>query len=70
MHPILRIFPYQTDASLSVLGQCGSYDQGAVGSGRTPPATRCRRNLAGWSLQKIYKVTRLVGECADAVVYL
>ena len=28
MHPILRIFHYQTDASLSVLGQCGSYDQG------------------------------------------
>ena len=30
MHPILRIFVYQTDASLSVLGQCESYDQGAV----------------------------------------
>ena len=32
MPAILRIFPYQTDASLSVLGQCGSYDQGAVGA--------------------------------------
>ena len=29
MPAILRIFLYQTDASLSVLGQCGSYDQGA-----------------------------------------
>ena len=33
MPAILRIFHYQTDASLSVLGQCESYDQGAVGSG-------------------------------------
>ena len=37
MPAILRIFPYQTDASLSVLGHIGSYDQGEVGSGRTPP---------------------------------
>ena len=29
MPAILRIFPYQTDASLSVLGLCGSYGQGA-----------------------------------------
>ena len=28
MPAILRIFVYQTDASLSILGQCGSYDQG------------------------------------------
>lgn len=28
MHPILRIFRYQTDASLFVLGHSGSYDQG------------------------------------------
>ena len=25
MHPILRIFDYQTDASLSVCGSCQSY---------------------------------------------
>ena len=30
MPAILRIFLYQTDASLFVLGQCGSYDQGVV----------------------------------------
>ena len=30
MPAILRIFLYQTDASLSVLGHIGSYDQGAV----------------------------------------
>ena len=34
MPAILRIFPYQTDASLSVLGHIGSYDQGVVGSDR------------------------------------
>ena len=44
MHPILRIFDYQTLASLSYLGQCGSYDQGAGRSGATP-ATRCRDHL-------------------------
>ena len=33
MHPILRIFVYHYDASLFVLGQCGPYGQGAVGSG-------------------------------------
>ena len=32
MPAILRIFLYQMDASLVVLGQCGSYDQGVVGS--------------------------------------
>ena len=30
MPAILRIFLYQMDASLFVLGQCGSYDQGGV----------------------------------------
>ena len=34
MPAILRIFLYQTDASLSLLGLCGSYDQ-SRGSG--PP---------------------------------
>ena len=35
MPAILRIFVYQTDASLTVLGQCGSYDQvGGHGGGR------------------------------------
>ena len=29
MPAILRIFVYQTLASLSILGQCGPYDQGA-----------------------------------------
>ena len=38
MPAILRIFVYQTDASLSVLGQCGSYDQGA---GRLGACTIC-----------------------------
>jgi len=40
MPAILRIFLYQTDASLSLLGLCGSYDQvGArrVGSDATVP---------------------------------
>ena len=31
MPAILRIFVYQTDASLSVLGHSGSYDQGGHG---------------------------------------
>ena len=34
MPAILRIFPYQTDASLSVLGHIGSYDQGVGRWGR------------------------------------
>ena len=35
MPAILRIFVYQTDASLSVLGHCESYDQvGGHGGGR------------------------------------
>ena len=33
MPAILRIFSYQTDASLSVIGSTPSYDQGAVLSG-------------------------------------
>ena len=40
MPAILRIFLYQTDASLSLLGLCGSYDQVGVrrvGSSTTVP---------------------------------
>ena len=44
MPAILRIFPYQTDASLAVIGPTGSYDQGAGRLGATP-ATRCREHL-------------------------
>ncbi len=33
MPAILRIFPYQTLASLTDIGSKPSYDQGAVGSG-------------------------------------
>ena len=36
MPAILRIFPYQTDASLTVIGSTPSYDQG-VGRFRTEP---------------------------------
>ena len=35
MPAILRIFVYQTDASLSVLGHCGPYDQGGSRFQRT-----------------------------------
>ena len=50
MHPILRIFRYQTDASLSVLGHIGSYDQGG--------------GLAAILICEHYEVPTLVGECA------
>ena len=30
IHPILRIFVYQTDASLSLLGLCDPYDHATV----------------------------------------
>ena len=54
MHPILRIFGYQTDASLSVLGQCGSYGQGG--------------GLAAILICEHYEVRTLVGECAHHIV--
>jgi len=44
MPAILRIFLYQTDASLTVIGSTTPYDQGAGRSGATP-ATRCRDHL-------------------------
>ena len=44
MPAILRIFPYQTDASLAVIGPTTPYDQGAGRLGATP-ATRCREHL-------------------------
>jgi len=37
MPAILRIFLYQTDASLSLLGLCGSYGQVGVRTTRSPP---------------------------------
>ena len=50
MHPILRIFPYQTDASLSVLGSTTPYGQGeGLGTIRI-----CEHD----------EVPTLVGECA------
>ena len=55
MHPILRIFHYQTDASLSVLGQCGSYDQG----GGLSTIRICEHD----------EVPTLVGECAYGIVH-
>ena len=44
MPAILRIFHYQTDASLSVIGSTPSYDQGGDLSGRRGSANnmRCR----------------------------
>ena len=56
MHPILRIFPYQTDASLSVLGHIGSYDQG----GQDTQRSDLEHDVLGtWrvDLYKVYKVT-------------
>ena len=54
MPAILRIFLYQTDASLSVLGHSGSYDQGG--------------HLRQHGDLQHYEVRTLVGECAYAVV--
>ena len=39
MPAILRNFVYQTDASLSLLGLCGSYGQVGVRTTRSPPCT-------------------------------
>ena len=43
MHPILRIFDYQTDASLSVCGSCQSYGTtvGILGSDHTCNTIGC-----------------------------
>ena len=53
MPAILRIFPYQTDASLSVLGHIGSYDQGGQDTQRSDQEHYV---LATWrvGLYKIY----------------
>ena len=64
MPAILRIFLYQTDASLSVIGSAEPYGQGAGRWGATS-ATRCRSDLAGWSLQNLQSV----GEGAYGIVY-
>ena len=52
MHPILRIFDYQTDASLTVIGPTESYDQGG-GRWGARPAILCRANLVGESAYRI-----------------
>ena len=54
MPAILRIFVYQTDASLSVLGHIGSYDQGG--------------GLAAILICEHHEVPTLVGECAHHIV--
>ena len=64
MPAILRIFLYQTDASLSVIGSAEPYGQGAGRWGATS-ATRCRSHLSGWSLQNLQSV----GEGAYGIVY-
>ena len=64
MPAILRIFLYQTDASLTVIGSAEPYGQGAGRSGATS-ATRCRADLSGWSLQNLQSV----GEGAYGIVY-
>ena len=54
MHPILRIFDYQTDASLTVIGPTESYDQGGGGG---------ERDL------QYYAVRTLVGESAYRIMH-
>ena len=54
MPSILRIFPYQILASLSVLGHSGSYDQGGGGG---------ERDL------QYYAVRALVGESAYRIMH-
>ena len=56
MPSILRIFLYQTDASLLYLGQCEPYDQGGSPFRADP------------GLQH-YAVSDLIGECADTVMH-
>ena len=56
MPAILRIFVYQTDASLSILGQCGSYDQGADLSDSMVICNTMRCLTLGWSLQNLQVV--------------
>ena len=56
MPSILRIFLYQTDASLLYLGQCGPYDQGGS-------PFRAEAGL------QHYAVSDLIGECADRVMH-
>ena len=53
MPAILRIFPYQTDASLSVLGHIGSYDQGVGRWGRHVDLQHYAVGTLGWSLQNL-----------------
>ena len=53
MPAILRIFLYQTDASLSVLGHCGSYDQGA---GRRQSMVVCEHYAVHTLWVGLYKI--------------
>ena len=55
MHPILRIFRYQTDASLSVSGSTTPYGQG----GHLSTIRICEHD----------EVPTLVGECAYGIVH-
>ena len=55
MHPILRIFVYQTDASLSVIGSTTPYGQG----GGLSTIRICEHD----------EVPTLVGECAYGIVH-
>ena len=55
MPAILRIFPYQTDASLVVLGHIGSYDQGG--------------HLSTIGICEHDEVPTLVGECAYGIMH-
>ena len=68
MPAILRIFLYQTLASLTDIGSYASngiiVGQGAGRRGATS-ATRCRSHLLGWSLQNLQSVR----EGAYGIVY-
>ena len=55
MHPILRIFRYQTDASLSVSGSTTPYGQGG--------------HLSTIGICEHDEVTTLVGECAYRIMH-
>ena len=55
MHPILRIFVYQTDASLVVIGSTTPYGQGG--------------GLSTIDICEHDEVPTLVGECAYGIVH-
>ena len=53
MPSILRIFRYQTDASLSLIGSKASYDQGVGQWGRHVDLQHYAVGTLGWSLQNL-----------------